>query len=267
MIDNTEADVITNYERETWTRCADSYVNTFAGITNEAVPKLVEMGDIDTGSNVLEIGSGPGNVAKQLNDLGANVKGIDFSETMVSVANQLYPHITFDVANAENIPFENNSFDCVVANFVVHHLARPVDVFKEINRVLKPGGKFVFAVWGAPEEQSSIGAFFGAVVAHFELGELPHGPLFGITEHAVFDKLLTEASMTNCALSINELQWKMNSLEPLIEGFWDWGNMDTLPKDTQQKIKITTTENSTPFKQGNGYSFPHAILFGSAIAN
>ena len=267
MIDNTNAEAITNYERETWTRCAEGYSGTFAGITNEAVPELVKLGSIGPHSHVLEIGSGPGNVSKILSDIGADVKGIDFSRTMVTVANHLYPDITFEVANAEEIPFEDNSFDCVVANFVVHHLARPEVVFNEINRVLKPGGKFVFAVWGPPEEQSSIGAFFGAVVAHFELGELPHGPLFGITEHSVFDKLLTEANLTNCTLSIKELQWNMNNLEPLIEGFWDWGNMNALPTETQQRIKNTTAENSDPFKQVEGYAFPHAILFGSAIAN
>ncbi|MDG1995100.1 MAG: class I SAM-dependent methyltransferase [Emcibacteraceae bacterium] len=266
MVDNTEPDIITKYEKDTWTRCAESYEETFAGITNEAVSELIQLGNIGPDCHVLEIGSGPGNLANLLTRLGAEVKGIDFSEKMIAVANQHYPDITFKEANAEEVPFVDSVFDCVVANFVVHHLARPEVVFKEIKRVLKPGGKFVFAVWGPPEEQSSIGAFFGAVMAHYELSELPHGPLFGITEKSVFDTLFTGAGLTNCALSIHELQWKMDNLDPLINGFWDWGNMDALPEDTQANIKVTTTENSEPYKQGDGYAFPHAILFGSAVS-
>lgn len=266
MTDNIELDIITKYEQDTWTRCAESYVKTFAGITNQAVSKLIQLGNIELGNHVLEIGCGPGNVANLLDKLGTNVKGIDFSEKMVSVATQLYPQITFKEANAEEIPFPDNSFDCVVANFVVHHLARPEVVFKEINRVLKPGGRFVFAVWGAAEEQSSMGAFFGAVSAHYELSELPHGPLFGITERSVFDALFSDAGFTNCTLSTHELPWKMDTLEPLINGFWDWGNMDALPEITQTNIKNTTAENSVPYKQGASYVFPHNILFGSAVS-
>lgn len=267
MGDNAELENITNYERDTWTRCAESYSGTFAGITNEAVPELIKLGDIGSESHVLEIGSGPGNIAKLLSNLGAKVKGIDFSDKMVTVASHLYPDIPFFKANAEEIPSEDNMFDCVVANFVVHHLARPKVVFKEINRVLKPGGKFVFAVWGVPEEQSSIGAFFEAVLAHHELGELPHGPLFGITEYSVFEPLLSEAGITNCVLSEQILQWKVDTLEPVIEGFWDWGNMDALPANTQTNIKKTTTENAEPFRHDKGYSFPHTILFGCAVSS
>lgn len=267
MVDNTEPDIITQYEKETWSRCAANYEETFAGITNEAVSKLIQMGNIGPDSHILEIGSGPGNLAHLLTKLGAEVKGIDFSEKMIAVANQQYPDITFEEANAEEIPYEDGLFDCVVANFVVHHLARPELVFKEINRVLKPRGKFVFAVWGPPEEQSSIGAFFGSVNAHYELSELPHGPLFGITEHSVFDALFFEAGLMDCALSMHELQWKMDNLKPLIDGFWDWGNMNALPADTQTKIKITTLENAEHYRQGKGYAFPHNILFGSAVSD
>jgi SAM-dependent methyltransferase len=176
-----DPDVVAKYECETWNRCADDYFDTFAGITGETVPILLEAAGIRPGSKVLEIGSGPGHVADMLVQVGADVTGVDFSSKMVEVAQSRYPEITFRRADAEKLPFEAESYDAVVANFVVHHLARPEIVFREVNRVLKPRGRFAFSVWGAPEEQSSIGAFFGAVMAHHDLEELPHGPLFGVT--------------------------------------------------------------------------------------
>ena len=157
------------------------------------------------------------------------------------------------------------SGESVVAKFGGHHLARPEIVFSEVNRVLKPGGRFAFAVWGAPEEQSSIGAFFGAVMAHHDLEELPHGPLFGVTERSVYEPLLAQAALDDCQLSIHEVTWKANSLDPILKGFWDWGNMAALPAETQTKIEETTRENAQPYQQDGRYTFPHSILFGSAL--
>ena len=87
MNDNYDPDLITNYERDTWARCAEKYIDTFAGLTGKAVPELIKIGNIGPDSHVLEIGSGPGNAAKELADVCASVKGIDFSDKMVEVAN------------------------------------------------------------------------------------------------------------------------------------------------------------------------------------
>jgi SAM-dependent methyltransferase len=265
MSEGFDPDVVAKFERETWGRCADDYVETFAGITGETVPLLLEAAGIQPGNHVLEIGSGPGHVADTLVQAGAIVTGVDFSPEMVEVAQGKYPEITFRQADAEQLPFEANSFNSVVANFVVHHLARPEVVFREVNRVLKPGGRFAFAVWGAPEEQSSIDAFFGAVTAHHDLEELPHGPLFGVTERSVFEPLLLQAALQDCQLSFHEVIWDVDSLDPVLKGFWDFGNMVALPVEIQSKIKETTRENAQPYKRGGGYAFPHSILFVSAL--
>lgn len=265
MNEGFDPDVVAKYERDTWSRCADDYVDTFAGITGETVPLLMEAAGIRPGNRVLEIGSGPGHVADMLVQTGASVAGVDFSSTMVEVAQKRYPEITFEQADAEQLPFEADSFDAVVANFVVHHLARPETVFREVHRVLKAGGRFAFAVWGAPEEQTSIGAFFGAVMAHYDLDELPHGPLFGVTERSVYEPLLTQAGLKGCELATHEVSWKADSLDPILKGFWNWGNMAALPAETQARIEQTTRENAQPYEQDGQYTFPHSILFGSAL--
>jgi len=263
MSEGFDPDAVSKYERDTWNRCADSYSETFAGITRETVPLLVEAAKIGPGSEALEIGSGPGHVAAQLAEAGASVTGVDFSSDMVEVARRNHPDITFQQADAEQLPFEAGSFDAVVANFVVHHLARPEVVFATVNRVLKPGGRFAFVVWGELEEQSSIGAFFGAVEAHHDLEELPHGPLFGVTERSVYEPLLTGAGLSDCNLSIHQVTWRTDSLSPVLRGFWDWGNMALLPSETQRKIEETARENARPYGQNGGFAFPHTVLLGS----
>jgi SAM-dependent methyltransferase len=260
-----DADEVTRYELETWARCADEYLDTFAGFTSKAIPLLVEAANVRPGSHVLDLGSGPGHVAEKLAQGGAVVTGVDFSPRMVKTAQSRHPQIMFKEANAEHLPFDDGAFDAVVSNYVVHHLARPEVVFRQICRVLKPGGRFAFVVWGIPEKQSSVGAFFGAVEAHHDIAELPHGPLFGVTEMSVYEPMLTQAGLEDCQLTTHEVTWETESLEPVLHGFWDWGNMSALPSEKQEKIKKSTRENAQPYKQNGGYLFPHTALLGLAI--
>lgn len=264
-MDQTNADEVTRYELETWNRCAADYLDTFAGLTSQAIPLLREAADLSPGSHVLDLGSGPGHGAEMLAQAEAIVTGIDFSPEMVKAAQCRYPEITFREANAEELPFDDGVFDAVVSNYMVHHLARPEAVFREITRVLKPGGRFVFVVWGAPEDQSSICAFFGAVEAHHNVAEFPHGPLFGITELRVFEPLLAQAGLKDCQLSTHDVIWRTESLDPVLNGFWDWGNLTALSLELQEKIKETTRKNAEPYKQNGQFELPHTALLGSAL--
>ena len=255
---------VREYELETWTRCATSYNDTWATLTNETLPLLIRKTAIKPASSVLDIGCGAGNSTKKISDSGADVIGIDFSEKMVAEASSTHQNITFKQSDAENIPVEDNSKDVVISNFVVHHFAEPNKVFKEISRVLKPNGKFAFAVWGANEEQCSLGAFFQAFSNHHELSALPHGPLFGVTDFETYDELATQANLKNFKLEKLDTQWKMDSLDPLINGCWDWGNLHLFPKEKQQAIKADFIKNCEPFRKENGYSFPHSAMIGYA---
>lgn len=94
-------------------------------------------------SSVLDAGCGHGNyLIDELREKFSSAVGVDVSEEVMN------KNICLDktiVANIENMPFENNSFDLVVALWVVEHLDHPKEVFQEISRVLKPGGYFAFA--------------------------------------------------------------------------------------------------------------------------
>jgi ubiquinone/menaquinone biosynthesis C-methylase UbiE len=257
-------DFIRKYELETWTRCSESYSNTWGVLTNEMLPELIKATNIMSGVKVLDIGCGPGNSSKLLSDVGTDTTGIDFSQNMIDVAKANYPNISFHQADAENIPKPDNFFDVVIANYVVHHFADPEKVFSEISRVLKPGGKFGFAVWGAPEEQSTIGAFFTAFGNHHELSELPHGPLFGVTDKETFQPFISNANFKDFELTNHKTIWNCSTIQPVIDGWWDWGNLHDFEQEKQDSIKTDFIENCNPFAHDNGYSFPHSAILGLA---
>ena len=59
----------------------------------------------------------------------------------------------YGVADCMNLPFDDNSFDCVIANHVIFYCEEPGKAFKEIKRVLKPRGKAVFSTYGSHHMQ------------------------------------------------------------------------------------------------------------------
>ncbi len=231
---------------------------------NESTPLVIEAGGIRAGSRVLDLGSGPGNTANLLARTGATVTGIDFSPEMVRVARTTYPEITFEQADAERLPYEDGSFDAVVASYLLHRLARPEVVLREAHRVLRPGGAFVFALFGEGGDQSSVIAFFEAVEAHHDLGEGFLPPLYGVTESSVFESMLTSAGFPDCQLSVHGFTWQTESLEPVIRGFWDYANMSLLPENIQEKVASTMSDNVQGYRRNGGYAFPHTTLIGSA---
>lgn len=257
-------DFISNYELETWTRCSSNYLDTWGELTNQMLPELIKSTNIKSGDRVLDIGCGPGNSSNIISETGADVTGIDFSQKMVDVAIANFPKITFQQANAENILTPDNSFDIVIANYVVHHLPDPEKVFSEISRVLKPGGRFAFSVWGPTEEQSTMVAFFPALSNHHDLADLPHGPLFGVTDIETFLPPISGAGLKDFKLSLHKTVWNCSSLQPVIDGWWIWGNLSLFPKEKQDSIKADFIKNCKSFTHDNGYSFPHSAILGCA---
>jgi ubiquinone/menaquinone biosynthesis C-methylase UbiE len=109
---------------------------------NPVTEAVVELGSLQ-GCRVLDVGCGPGSVLEQL-AAGFDIEGVgvDASAKMIEVARREAPGIEFHAGRAEQLPFDDESFDGVVSRMVVHHLDRR-RAFAEMRRVLRPGGRVV----------------------------------------------------------------------------------------------------------------------------
>jgi SAM-dependent methyltransferase len=109
----------------------------------------------------LELGSGTGFFLLNLMQGGVAKKGsvTDLSPGMVQVALRNAENLGLDVdgrvADAERIPYDDDTFDLVVGHAVLHHIPDVQAAMAEVLRVLKPGGRFVFA-----GEPTKIGDFY-----------------------------------------------------------------------------------------------------------
>ncbi|MFC4404348.1 demethylmenaquinone methyltransferase [Gracilibacillus xinjiangensis] len=107
--------------------------------------------DVKEGMNAIDVCCGTGDwsfaLAEQVGTTG-EVAGLDFSQNMLSVANERnkdlgYDQLTFIQGNAMDLPFEDNRFDFATIGFGLRNVPDYLQVLKEMNRVVKPGGLVV----------------------------------------------------------------------------------------------------------------------------
>lgn len=119
-----------------------------------ARPFLLDWCDPVEGRDVLDLGCGEGYVARRLEQRGAgSVLGIDVSAEMIHKARQAevegFSRIRYEVGDAARLEgLADGSFDLVVAVFLFNYVDRTTtaSIMRQVARVLRPGGRFVFSV-------------------------------------------------------------------------------------------------------------------------
>jgi ubiquinone/menaquinone biosynthesis C-methylase UbiE len=113
---------------------------------------LVDACFISAGQEVLDVAAGTGNLAVLAGEEGASVVASDISPGQIELGRARTAAEGLDVewveANAEDLPFEDDRFDCAASVFGAMFAPRPELVAKEMFRVVKPGGTVGMANWG-----------------------------------------------------------------------------------------------------------------------
>lgn len=147
-------------QRYGWDKAAKFYEESWKEQLRPGQQKLLEMADIKPGEKVLDAACGSGLVTfKVANNISANgttgeVVAIDLSDEMINLCKskakkQGLSNITFQQMDAENLDFRDETFDVGLNSFGLMYIPDPVQSLKEMNRVLKPGGRAVVSIWGA----------------------------------------------------------------------------------------------------------------------
>jgi ubiquinone/menaquinone biosynthesis C-methylase UbiE len=111
--------------------------------------KLLDLVEFDDRTDFLEIGCGIGEVSKYIakNYIGS-VIATDIDPEQIAIARRgsgNIANLTFQEADAIDLPFDDESFDVVLSFGVLHHVDKWQTALTEVKRVLRPGGYFIFA--------------------------------------------------------------------------------------------------------------------------
>jgi len=103
------------------------------------------LASLEDNLKVLDSGCGEGYVSRELARRSHKVVAIDMSQYIIKAAKEAtVGNDEYVRADVFQMPFRDESFDCVVSNFLLVELEKPEDFIKEVKRILKPKGRFIF---------------------------------------------------------------------------------------------------------------------------
>lgn len=143
--------------------------------------KLINKVDIDKVTKALDVATGTGDLCYALNQKGiSNVVGLDLSSGMLEVAKAKLPSkkengkISFLHGDAENLPFDDNTFDLVTVSFGVRNFENLAKGLAECKRVLNPSGQILILEFSQPRTVGfkNIYRFYSGKILPFVGGKL-----------------------------------------------------------------------------------------------
>ena len=133
-----------------WEESAEAWIST-VGADGDFARRFVldapmlERASLSGARSVLDVGCGEGRFCRLLSARGLRTVGIDPAASLIRHAVQLHPDGDYRIAEAEALPFEDRSFDLVVAYLSLIDIADVQAAITEMERVLRPGGHLLIA--------------------------------------------------------------------------------------------------------------------------
>jgi SAM-dependent methyltransferase len=158
-----------------WNRISDIYLREIDRRFEPVVDGVISRAGLNGGEQVLDLGTGTGALLERAAPMVApsgRVTGVDISPDMLAVAKQRLDasgltNVDLREGRAEQIPAGSAAFDVILAGLSMMYVIDRAAAAQEIARVLRPGGRFVAAIWAGPEQcdivlfQQTAGRFAG----------------------------------------------------------------------------------------------------------
>lgn len=149
-----------------WAGVARAYSQSFSHLCAGATVPLLDAAEAVLGGlagrRLVDVGCGTGNLTAQAISRGAEVTGIDPDAGMLALARAAAPGAELLLGGVPNLPFAADSFEAVLANFVVNHVGDPRAAVADLKRVCRPRGAVAVTIW--PSELSAINRLWSDVV-------------------------------------------------------------------------------------------------------
>jgi SAM-dependent methyltransferase len=251
-----------------------------SAFTRGATDALLEAAQLRPGMRVLDLASGVGDpaipIAEAVGPTG-QVTATDIGPGMMALAADLAKaknlrNIEFRVVDVESLPFPDRSFDVVSSRFGVMFFVDQSKALRECQRVLRPGGRVSFVVWGSrnqPFLETTVGILTKYVEAPRPDPDAPHAFMFG--EYGLLASKLSAAgfagvreevrTFVGCWRGTPEEYWRQFTevaapFRPLIA---------KLAPEMRAKVEGEIHQGLRNLADGSGISMPLEIVIGTGV--
>jgi SAM-dependent methyltransferase len=146
--------------RGEWGGTAPAYAASFARLCAGTIEPLLDAIERQEHGTLLDVGTGPGGLARAAAARGWTVEACDPEPSMIALAASLGGSVRYRLAGLPDLPDADASFDAVTANFVVNHALDPRAALAELARVA--GGTVAVTIW--PRRPTVLNGLWAGVV-------------------------------------------------------------------------------------------------------
>lgn len=254
------------FERKAWESKAPRYQSTWGEVTRQPIATILDRAGAGPGCRLLDCGCGPGELVHAAALRGADALGADHSSVMVQIASANFPQCRFQQEDAERLSFAAGSFDAVVLNYLLLHVADQERTLLEAGRVLKSGGRLVCTVWLPPSQSPGLSLMFEAVKKYADTTVIPPAQdIFMFSDPLKAGGFLEQNGFTRVTFEEFPTCWLVANADTFFTavqaGTRIGGMIDLQRPDVKERIRQEILTGVERFRTAGGYR----ILMPSGI--
>jgi len=270
-------DYYREYTRTTWNESAEAYVEWMRNLEpfrSALVTALIPQ----PGERILDLGTGPGEPAMTIAGVvgpHGHVTGVDLSEKMVSIANQVarargLRNTEFSAMDCSALTLPSDSFDAVVSSFGFQIFTDPEKAAREAYRVVRPQGRICVSVWSTGDRVPFLDAIIAPMLEHAEPDETGYIPTpYETGGPGEMVEFLHQAGFRSA--QENSVQQKIHVasadayLESILKGTPIGHSLSEEEPAVQQEVLRKTRENLKTWETPRGLVIPAECLIVTAV--
>ena len=251
-----------------------------AAMGNDMTRAIVAAAQVRSGMRVLDIACGTGEPAISLAAVlvgDGDVVGVDISPAPLKIAGERdvqrgLSNVTFQQADAHELPFPNNSFDCITSRLGIMFFSDLPRALSEMRRVLKPSGRAILLVWG-PMDQPYFQTTIGAILRMLPEASVPESgrKMFALGNKGVLTQVLRQAGFSEVKEELVTVPWTwMGTPKEVWEYFQDVAVpfasfIQSIPTDRRDEIDAEVLKAISQYYDGTSIKFTATVNIAVAV--